>query len=309
MPVRVPLITDVPARVLLDSIVDYAGLFPPAGLSMALAVRNFAQYRGSAAGWMLGRFVCSVKAFEQFNVDAEPLLPRDAGAIPWRLSAVGTGSHESDVQAITAMNDANRWGWDGCSALIDTFETRVTTVSDIHAVHAAAPATLTTYLEVPINANATALIDAAARTGSRVKLRTGGVTADAFATPEQLLQTIGHCVAVRVPFKATAGLHHALRGPYALTYEPDSATAPMYGYLNVFLSAGLLAMGVSANDVAPLLVESDTSALTVTDDAITWRGHTLDRAHLAHVREHVAISFGSCSFTEPVNEARALGMV
>jgi hypothetical protein len=307
MPVRIPLVTDPAVRVLLDGIVDYAGLFPPAALGMPEAVRNYAKYRGGEAGWMLGRFICAVSHFPAFQTAADPLLPRDVGALPWRIAAVGSGDHAADAAAIAGMNDCHRWSLDECSAVVDTVETRVASLDDIARAHDAFPADLAVYLEVPHDADPLPFVEAIARTGRRAKLRTGGITAGAFPTAERVLAFIDACARQQVPFKATAGLHHALCGAYTLTYEADAARAPMFGFLNVFLAAALRATDAAPDEVRQLLLESDPSSLTFTDEAITWRGRVLHRTHLARVREQVAIAFGSCSFTEPVAEARALG--
>jgi hypothetical protein len=308
MPVRIPLVTDPAVRVLLDGLVDYAGLFPPAALDMRTAVRNYARYRGGDAGWMLGRFVCGVGHFAEFETTAEPLLPRDVGALPWRLAAVGSGDHDGDADAIQRINASHRWSLDECSAVVDVVEVRVGSVGDVARVHAAFPRELIVYVEVPPQGDLGAFVAAIAATGRRAKLRTGGVVAEAVPSADRVADFIEACVAARVPFKATAGLHHALCGRYALTEAPDAAQAPMFGFLNVFLAAALCAADAARAEVLGLLTESDPASLTITDEVIEWRGHVLHRAHLARVREQVATSFGSCSFTDPVAEARALGV-
>lgn len=307
MPVRIPLVTDPASRVLLDGLVDYAGLFPPASLRMSEAVRHFARYRGGEAGWMLGRFVCAVSQFDAFISAAEPLLPRDAGALPWHLSAVGTGDHVADADAIARMNECHRWSTDECSAVVDAIETRVASPEEVLRVHEAFPAELTVYAELPAGADPVPFLQRLANTGRRAKLRTGGVTPDAFPSPEQVYTFIDACIASHVPFKATAGLHHVLRGSYPLTYEPHAAEAPMFGFLNIVLAAALRAAEGSREQVMQLLQERDASSIAFTDEAVAWRGHVLHRTHLARVREEVAVAFGSCSFTEPVSEVRAMG--
>ncbi len=307
MPVRVPLITDPAARVLLDGIVDYAGLFPPAALNMRESVRNYARYRGGEAGWMLGRLVCPVSAFDDFAREAEPLLPRDPGAIPWRLAAIGTGDHAADAEAIAAMNQNHRWSWEECSALVDTIETRAASPDDIHAIHAAFPSDAQVYVEVPLANDVEPFIQALAATGRRAKIRTGGVTADAFQSVSAVVSFIECCVQHHVPFKATAGLHHPLTGSHALTSEVNAAHATMLGFLNVFLVAALTVKAQDRSWRERALRESDASQLTFANEAITWQGFRFDRNELAQLREQVAISFGACSFDEPVNEVRALG--
>lgn len=307
MPVRVPLVTDPAARVLLDGIVDYAGLFPPASLSVAEAVRLYARYRGGEAGWMLGRFVCPVASLDDFAREAEPLLPRDAGAIPWRISAIGSGNHEADAIAITALNDAHRWTWDECSAIVDTIETRATTPADIASIHEAFESDTQVFVEIPWVDDVTPFIAELARVGRRAKMRTGGITADAFPSPSAMVSFIDCCVLHGVAFKATAGLHHPLHGTYPLTYAPDAPQGSMYGYLNVFLVAAMTAQGLDRHVRERALQSSDDSQVVFADEFITWQNVRFDRTELAQVRERIAISFGSCSFTEPVNEVRALG--
>ena len=76
MPVRLPPLTDRASRILLEGLVDYAGLFAPAALAMPNAVRNYAHYRAAGAGWMLGRFICPAQSLALFSETADPLLPR-----------------------------------------------------------------------------------------------------------------------------------------------------------------------------------------------------------------------------------------
>jgi hypothetical protein len=307
MPVRIPLITDPAARVLLDGLIDFAGLFPPASLSMPDAVKQYAKARGGEAGWMLGRFVCPVAQLESFGAVAEPLLPRDAGAIPWRLSAIGTGDHTTDATAVAAINVSHRWSWDECSAIVDTIETRATSTAEIEQIDRAFGAQATVYVELPPDADLAPLLTALARTGRRAKLRTGGVVPDAFPSADMIVNFIDGCVEAGVPFKATAGLHHAMCGDYALTYAPDSSTAPMYGYFNIALTVALRLANAPRDVLLDALRESDRGSIRFSEESVSWRSYTLDRTRIAHMREHVFTSFGSCSFTEPVSEGRAMG--
>lgn len=313
MPVRLPPVTDAASRVLLEGIVDYAGLFPPAAQSMPTAVRNYAHYRASGDGWMLGRFVCPASALEEFSVVGDPFLPRDAGAIPWRLSVTGSGDPAADNDAIVAFNKRHRVCFDECGAIVDAYEMRVATEADVNAASAAFGKDMALYLEVPVASDPSELVQAIARAGRRAKIRTGGVTPDAIPTSRNVARFLATCVRYDVTCKATAGLHHALRGSYPLTYERDADSARMFGFVNVFLAAALLAAGASESDAIAMLEEQDARNLEVNDLHIGWRGpeepHALDRVLLSQVRRSVLASFGSCSFTEPVDEARALGLL
>jgi len=313
MSVRAALVTDHASRILLEGLVDYAGLYPPASVSMATAVRHYAHYRASGSGWMLGRFICPANALEEFSTHADPLLPRDAGAIPWRLAAVASADIAADLAAMTAFNARHRVCFEECGALVDVYEVRVASTEDIARVDVLVPTTLTTYLELPLD-RAVALLPHVAATGRRAKMRTGGVTSEAFPQAAAIVAFLTQCIDLNVTAKATAGLHHPLGGRYPLTYAADAPIDSMYGYLNVFLCAALLAAGGTSTDAQRLLLETNPAQLAIDDVAVTWRAEmqravSLDRALLQRVREHVLVSFGSCSFTEPVDAVRTMGWI
>jgi hypothetical protein len=280
-------------RALLAERIDYAGLFPPAALPMADAVANFAVYRESADAWALARFVLPVVRLEEFEAVAAPHL---RGA-PWRLSVL---AQLTDAEAIRAFNSrmAGR-------AHIDTVESRAATVDDVAAL--APLASLgTTYVELPIGEDPGPLIAAVAAHGLRAKVRTGGVTAESFPLAREVARFLIACVQHRVRLKATAGLHHPLRGEYALTYDAQAARATMFGFLNVFLAASFARQGMDAATLEALLDERDPGAFHVDDGHVTWRGHALAAAALANDRDGSAVSFGSCSFREPLDDLSAL---
>ena len=173
----------------------------------------------------------------------------------------------------------------------------------------AMPPNLQAYIEIPIARDPGGLIDAIGRLGGRAKVRTGGVTRDAFPATVDLIRFIHHCARARVPFKATAGLHHPLRAEYPLTYAPGSASAPMFGFLNVLLAAAFLGTGMDDAEAALLLEESSPAAFRFDERGIGWRGHLLDRRALQSSRQEGMISFGSCSFTEPIGDLEALNLL
>jgi len=313
MPVRSLPITERATRLFLEAIVDYAGLYPPASVSLLTAVRNYANYRGGGAAWLLGRFVCPANLLADFSQQADVFLPRDAGAIPWRLTAVGSGDVVSDLDAITAFNERHRVCFDEVGALVDSYEVKAASVDDIGRIDAAIPADLTTYIEVPLTPDPRAIIDAIGRTSRRAKLRTGGVTPDAFPSAESVVRFLAACVETNVAAKATAGLHHPMCGTYRLTYDVQPPVSRMFGFINVFLTAAHIAAGGSHDQAMQLLSEQDAGNLELNEHSIVWRGadgaRLFDRALLQRVRERVLVSFGSCSFSEPVNEARPLGFM
>jgi hypothetical protein len=87
----------------------------------------------------------------------------------------------------------------------------------------------------------------------------------------------------------------------------------MFGFLNVFLATALLMSGASEIEAVAMLEERDRENIEVNDLHVAWRGpervRLLDRVLLSELRRNVLVSFGSCSFTEPVNECRQLGLL
>ena len=282
-------------RALLAERIDYAGLFPPAALSMADAVANFASYRESADAWALARFVLPVVRLEEFEAVAAPHL---RGA-PWRLSVL---AQLTDADAVRAFNKRMA----GC-AHIDTVESRAVTVDDVEAL-APLASLATTYVEMPVREDPAPLVAAIAAHGLRAKVRMGGVTAESFPRSSEVARFLVACVHHGVMLKATAGLHHPLRGEYALTYDAHSARATMFGFLNLFLAASFARQGMDAAVLAELLEARDVGAFRINDDHVTWRGHVLAAAALANDRDHFAVSFGSCSFREPLDDLSALSL-
>lgn len=283
---------------LLTRLVDYAGLFPPAALPMGRAVGNYARYRASANAWMLGRFVVPVARFAE--LEQAVAVVGAARGDAWKVSALAGGDLIADLDAIAAFKARNRG-----RLLVDAVEVKIPTSGGIAAAAAMIPAELETWFELPLAIDPDPLVAAIAATGQRAKMRTGGTTTDAFPSPAEISRFIGRCAARGVPFKATAGLHHPLRCVRPLTYEPDSATGTMHGFLNVFLAAALVHSGRPVEVAEAMLVEADPATLKIEADAIGWRDHRLTVAEIAAARTF-AVSFGSCSFEEPVRELAEL---
>lgn len=242
--------TTASLRVLLEGLIDYAGLFPPAALSMQDAVRNYARYRDEDFAWALGRFV--VPADRAHEVPSE-----------FPLSVLGVD------------------------------EVKAASVEEIERL----PRDRAIYVEIAD----IALLDAIKRQGLRAKIRTGGVTVDAFPPIGDVARFLRACKEKGVAFKATAGLHHPLRCVKPLTYAPDAPTGTMHGFLNVFLAAAML------DHADEILREDDPHAFAFDDDGASWRDVRVGTEELRTMRRDFATSFGSCSFEEPIGDLRALG--
>jgi hypothetical protein len=287
---------------LLHGLIDYAGLFPPAQLDMADAVAGYSSYRAGPHCWALGRFVVPVARLPEFESAADPHLPSPAA--PWKLTVLAGADLTADLATIAAFNARAAGG-----ALIDTVELKAGTPEAIAGALATVDGALDAFLELPIAEDPAPLLAALARHGGRAKVRTGGTTADAFPAPADLLRFIRRSGEAGVPFKATAGLHHPLRGAYRLTYAPNSPCALMFGFLNLVLAAAFLDHGLGHEDALAVLEETAPDGFRFDEGGVTWRTHRLDDAELRHTRRRTALAFGSCSFTEPIEDLRTLGLL
>jgi hypothetical protein len=152
-------------------------------------------------------------------------------------------------------------------------------------------------------------IPAVAACGRWAKIRTGGETADKIPSAASVVEFIHLCLSADVPFKATAGLHHPLRSVHKLTYQPESPLGMMHGFLNVFLAAAFLRAGMESALAVSLLEEQSSAVFRFDGDGVTWREHRLISKELVAARRSFALSFGSCSFTEPIDDLQSLGLL
>jgi hypothetical protein len=287
---------------LLHGLIDYAGLFPPAELGMSASVQDYASYRAGEHCWALGRFVLPVARLAEFEAAAAPCLP--AAGAPWKLAALPGSSLSADLAVITGFNQRHAG-----RAVVDTVELKAATPDAIASTLGVIDGRLDAYVELPIAQDPAPFVAELARLGGRAKVRTGGITADAFPAAADVLRFLRRCLEAGVPFKATAGLHHPLRGRYRLTYAPDSGCAMMFGFVNVFLAAAFLEHGMGWADALALMEETHPASLRVEEESIGWRSWQLDDAELRHTRRRSAMAFGSCSFREPIDDLQALGLL
>ena len=294
-------------RPFFTGIVDYAGLFPPAKLDMSSAVHAYAEYLRGRDADLLGRFVVPAVRLEEFSAVASALLPHEGA--PWKLSVIGSDDLDQTKVLIEHFNGAHEKRSIGGHAVCDTIEIPVNSHDDVRNAVATFGDDTSLFLEVSAFSDPAYLISAIADTSASVKIRTGGITESAFPPADQVMRFIESCVDNGVPFKATAGLHHAIRGSYPLTYDDGAHRATMFGFLNIFFAAAFCAAGSSESAVLAVIEETDPAAFRCNDAGVWWEDHVVTHEQLSVVRQAVAVSFGSCSFVEPVEEARKLHFI
>ncbi len=299
-----------------DHLIDYAGLFPPANLSLEDAITNYANHKNSENAWMLGPFVLPVTQLKQLDIHMHLFSAEK----PLTLSVVGRKSSSETECNIHFQDDINE-----ISAAIK------------HYKHSAK----VEMLEIPLPRNVPSLdliaeiangakkfnvhafcevlligewkkhvsdtLDAIAAHNSSneswigVKLRTGGIKAEMFPSPEQVAFVIAACRDRNLPLKFTAGLHHPVR-----MYRDEVGTK-MYGFLNIFV-AGMLAhtQYLDVREIEAILADENSNSFSFSKDHLAWRDLRIASKEIQKLRKEALLSFGSCSFDEPRDELMEL---
>lgn len=276
--------------ILLTDLFDYAGLYPPAGLDMHAAVRNYLKYSRGSHARALGRFVVDVDRFSELSEAAGDSL---RGI---RLSLIATP--ETDWSRLPRLLS------DGYQ--IEAIEIKSAAPAEIERIAKRIPASLILYVEVPLPAQSEELLKVAAAVGARIKVRMGGITTEAIPATQTVADMLKALAVRRISFKATAGLHHPLRARHPLTDEPGSPVGMMHGFVNLACASALVHFGGEAEEARRLLDEEDREAWRIMNDSIALGSYHWSAAQLSTVRSEFMISFGSCSLVEPIRDLEAL---
>lgn len=283
-------------RALLAGVIDYAGTFPPAGLSLAAAIDNYARMLASPEGWLLGRFIVPAGSLREFDEKASTVT----GAIVDVSVVLGVHPLAHFGDAITYAERERR------HYRIASFEFPPLSTAEMRDLSTRVPSTIEAFFEVPIDGQLESRVQMIATIGAFAKVRTGGVAPGAFPTPDGLVRFMEACMDAGVAFKATAGLHHALRGCYPLTYDAGSATDTMHGFLNVAVAAAVLYCGMDSSHAVDALRQE---GFDFDNEGVVYKGRIFTAAQLADARQRFFRSFGSCSVDEPAHELARLQLL
>ena len=298
-------------RALLDQAIDYAGMFPPCALVLEPALRNQANYVRSAEAWMLNGFVLPVEQFDS----TRRLLSEFDRHYPLRVAALGPKTTSADAfltavaNAATAIRSFSKYKVD----LVSVSHLEMLLPNDVNSAFLKGAKSIVGELPVfweapPERAEQTIALIAEHNSDEDTatvgyKLRTGGVTADAFPTSAQIARALVTAATRQLPIKFTAGLHHPIR------QFRDEVKAKMHGFLNVLGAAVLSAEHQwDADQVVMMLEDEDPHSFSFTDDFFAWRDWKIDTQRLQYRRKFVK-SFGSCSFDEPRDDLRTLNLL
>jgi len=288
-------------------LVDYAGLFPPAQLSLAQATAEYREARRGAQAWMLGRFIIPATTLTSSpQTGDDPLsVILDGGSDPaeW-LEFIG-----SRIRAVAVLREKG--------VAIEALEVPLPAAFTAdrapdeplqrvrELLESAKLSDLPIYVEFARRGEWKAVVEramsAAMRAGCGAKLRCGGLTAQAFPSVDEVVEFLAAANAARVPFKATAGLHHPVR-------HVDAAGGfTMHGFLNI-LAAAALAPRAGRPLLQQIVAEEDPSAFHFEDATLCWGDERIELGELEDCRQGAFVAYGSCSFSEPVEDLTALGV-
>lgn len=274
---------------MLQGLIDYAGLYPPANLDMRSAVKNYREYHEGKHRNALGRLVVDVRRSDELIASAGSL-----GDL--KLSVILAQPSQADE--LPKLLDAG--------AQVESVECKVASSRAVDQLARSLPAGREAYIEIPIEPVHSDLLQAIANAGARVKLRMGGVVAEAFPSPAAVARMVAALVSSGTAFKATAGLHHPIRSVHPFTYAQGSAAGLMHGFVNLFCAAALIQSGADVAEAESVLQEQDAAAWRLTGQTFGWRSQVWSLDHLSRTRT-TFVSFGSCSFEEPVRDLEELG--
>ena len=298
-------------RAFLDQAIDYAGMFPPCALQLEPALRNQASYVRSPEAWMLNGFVLPVG---QFNA-ATKFVSQFDPSHPLRVAALGpkTTNAAGFLEALENVAAAVRSYSRSDINLMLVSHLEMFLPDDVDFVSLKAARAIVGALSVfweapPEKAEQTIALIAGHNSDDDTptfgyKLRTVGVTADAFPTSAKIARALVTAATYQLPIKFTAGLHHPIR------QFRDEVKTKMHGFLNVLGAAVLAAEHRwNADQAVTMLEDEDPRSFSFTDDFFAWRDWKIDTERLQYRRKFVR-SFGSCSFDEPRDDLRALNLL
>lgn len=306
---------DSAKRALFERLIDDASLFPPAGLPLSRALRAHARHRESAYGWVGGRFVAPASLLDELAHARDPAQPLDLSVI---LDAAASGAKGHAVLADLERIVRAPLG----DATVGSLEVKIPgTVLDEERLRRAltqvaerwSTGPIALWIEPPYRGgwpgpteNALATIaalraEAPAHVTVGAKLRCGGLELEAVPSIDDLAAFLIAAHQHDVPWKATAGLHHPVRG------EHDGGM--MHGFLNLFIAAIALHAGtLEPSRIGTVLAEEDPLAFVVDPAHLACREVRVDAEAVVAARVR-CVSYGSCSFDEPVNDLRELGIL
>ena len=271
---------------LLAGLVDDAGLFPPEKLPMDAAVARHRADEAAAHPVLTQRFLCPASLLDDLRAR---LAPDER----WRIGLIVDVALAELGGVLTVVDGDERLA-------LETVELRLppggprAAVEEILTVVGARGAAVCVELS-PIAAGWEDALAAVAERSLTAKVRCGGIEAHLFPTAAQLAAFLTAAARAGVPFKATAGLHHAVR------YRDPATGFDHHGFLNILVATARAVDGADPADVEAALLIDDGAQLAAAARDLAPGTAERTRARF--------LAYGSCSTSEPVEDLAGLGLV
>lgn len=289
------------------ALVDYAGLFPPASLSMPEAVDAYRTLRAGSHEWVAGRFLC--RASNLADLARVATTTFRSGEAPWEVgvifdlppgeSAALCIDFQAEMDPVMTIAAAEARLSDptagGVNSLLDAMLSVAPEVVPFIEVDANVP------IPNQIDLVASALVER--RRVGGAKLRCGGVTKEMFPSTTQVAEFIVSATSRSLPFKATAGLHQPIR------HYDENVGIERHGFLNILMAAALAESGMDQEGVESVVADTDPDAFAVSAMFASWNGHNVPGSALRRIRQSGFIAYGSCDFDEPIEALAHLGFL
>lgn len=290
----------------MTGLIDYAGLFPPASLEIQTVLDNYTAYLESEDGWMLGR--CILPASQLYRVAYHPGFRCSvivSPAVPQEEfdQLVNFSAMKGRVEMVETRLPENITSPEGFSDYFLQLHSKLrhAGLQDVQL-----------FVEAKNAADAAAGIASFnnSRSGSEVirdvgyKLRCGGMEKQVFPSPEKVSEVISICREHDIPIKFTAGMHLPFRN-----YSAEIKVM-QHGFINIFGAALLCwACNLSIKEVIECLRDENAGHFHFLNESFSWKNKMIPISDIKRLRQSRVISFGSCSFTEPVEGLRSLGLL
>jgi len=274
---------------LLRGLCDDAAIFPPGNLALELAVPAHLEHLGAPHAALVGPFIVAAGRLTEL---AGLLEGQPAGSFGVALTVP---TLEALAPALGAADAIPAVRVEGVEVALDADTAPDAVVPLLDAALASHP-DVTVFVEVPRDARRPDLVAALSGTPYLAKFRTGGVRADLYPDEAELAEAVVTTARAGVPFKATAGLHHAVRNTDPVTgFE-------QHGFVNLIAAVDAALDGADVEEVQRLLAERDGTVLAA------FLHDALDEDAATRLRQQFR-SFGTCSIAEPVEELADLGLL
>lgn len=262
---------------LLKRLCDDAALFPPGNAPLATALPAHNQHFVSDHAELVGPFVFSAGRLSELAVADIPVDNQPDRLLGVSLTVPGIASLADATSRLKSITSTRL-------AAIELAPADDDRVSDV--VAALEPYDVPSFVEIPRDERRRAFINGLAGTGICAKFRTGGVSADKYPDEDELAAAIHAVIDAGMAFKATAGMHYAIR-------NTDSDTGfEQHGFLNVLLAVQHGLDGADISEIADVLANRE-------GQAIASALQQLDVEQQRRLRSYFR-SFGTCSIADPL---------